>query len=77
MVKMIKQFIEKKKERFRLKDEANLRASFNVKERGGFLWMTYNGVAFYKIAAAENASEIVKKLDDARNCSVEFMRIWK
>lgn len=74
-MKTIKQYIEDKKEKYRLKDEANMKASFKVKERGGFLWLTYNGVAFKKMESSASASDIVKALNMARDCSVEFIRI--
>lgn len=74
-MKTIKQYIEDKKEKLRLKDEANQKSSFKVKERGGFLWLTYNGVAFKKMEPSASAADIVKALNTARDYSVEFGRL--
>lgn len=75
IMKTIKEFIADKKEKCRLQNEANLKSEFKVVERGGFLWLTHNGVAFMKIASLSKAEDVTKELNKARECAVEFDRL--
>lgn len=74
-MKAIKKFIEDKREKSRLQDEANIKAGFKVVERGGFLWLTHNGYAFMKVANLSNAMDIAKELNKARETAIEFERL--
>ena len=71
----IKKYFEDKKEQCRRNHEDFLRENFDVTERGGYLWLTYNGVAFMKVSATSNASDVTDTLNQARDCAVEFERI--
>lgn len=74
-MKKIRDFIEDRKNKARLQNEANLRSDFKVVERGGFLWLTHNGVAFMRVSNLAQAEEVTKELNKARECAVEFERI--
>ena len=71
-MKSLKKYISDKKEEYRLQTENEIKSKFKVKERGGFLWLTHDGVAFMKIANVAQAEEITKELNKARECAVEF-----
>ena len=74
-MKSFKSYIADRREKYRLQDEANLKAEFKVKERGGFLWLTHQGVAFMKVANLAQAEEITRELNKARECAVEFEKL--
>lgn len=71
----IKEYFADKKEKYRLQEEANLKADFNVEERAGSLWLTHRGVAFMRVANLSQAEEVTKELNKARECAVEFERL--
>lgn len=50
----------------------DVHSQFQVKERGGHLWLTHNGVAFLKIDTDERAQFVTDMLNGARNCAVEY-----
>lgn len=74
-MKTIKQYIANQKEQSRLQRESQLKAEFKVQERGGFLWLTHQGVAFLKVANLAQAEDITKELNEARKCAIEFERL--
>lgn len=74
-MKTIKQYIANQKEQSRLQKESQLKAEFKVQERGGFLWLTHQGVVFLKVANLAQAEDITKELNEARKCAIEFERL--
>lgn len=71
-MKSIKEYFAGQKEKFRLQHQEILRESFDVAERGGFIWLTHNGDAFMKVGDLSQASDIAGMLNEARECAVEF-----
>lgn len=47
-------------------------SQFQVKERGGYLWLTHDGVAFLRINADERAQFVTDMLNGARECAMEY-----
>lgn len=74
-MKRIIQHFKNRKERQRLQEEARLRSEFSVVERGGYLWLTHDGVAFMKISSVAYAADAVKELLIARDTAVEFKKL--
>lgn len=74
-MKKIKEYLANYKEQNRLQEEAKVKAEFRVQERGGFLWLTHNGVAFMMITSLSKAEDVTKELSKARECAVEFERL--
>lgn len=74
-MRSFRSYIADRKEKYRLQDEANLKAEFKVSERGGFLWLTHQGVAFMRVANLAQAGDITLELNKARECAVEFEKL--
>lgn len=71
----LKQFIKNRREKKRLKRDVELKSFFKVKERGGRLWLTHDGVAFMEIAPMSLAEDVAKELDKARKTAVEYDKL--
>lgn len=71
----IKEYFNAYKQKIQFEKESQIKADFEVVERGGFLWLTHNGVAFMKIASASQAETVTAVLNKARECAVEFEKL--
>lgn len=71
----LKQLIEKRKEKTRLQKDAELMSEFQVVERGGYIWLTLNGVAFVKFEDGRDVSDITDALKEIRKYAIEFARL--
>lgn len=74
-MKSIKVFFENERLKYRQKYETEIRECFDVTERGGYMWLTYNGVAFKKFDGSLSADEVAQTLNQARDEAVEFIRL--
>lgn len=57
------------------KNKAHVNAvhsQFQVKERGGYLWLTHDGVAFLKMNADDTSANVAGMLKTARENAVEY-----
>lgn len=70
-----KKYIEAQRQKARFERDAETKADFRVVERCGDLWLTHKGVAFKKIAPSVNSGDVALKLNEARECAVEFDRL--
>lgn len=71
----LKQLIEKRKEKTRLQKDAELMSEFQVVERGGYIWLTLNGVAFVKFEDGRDVSDITDALKETRKYAIEYSRL--
>lgn len=60
------------KEKGRLSEIDRLRDTFRIKEKNGALWIMHNETAVDMIPAFASSEEIVKMLEEARCCAVEY-----
>lgn len=74
-MKKLKEIIDAHKRKVQFEKEAEIKADFDVVERGGYLWFTHNGVAFSKIENRTFADEISAALKKAREVAIEFERL--
>lgn len=68
----LKKYISSKKEEMQQQNIAHIRASFDIEERNGAMWLTHAGVAFMKVDDYTSASQAAKMLNEARDCAIEF-----
>lgn len=68
----IKEYIRNKKEKAQSQYEADVRADFRVVEKGGFLWLTHQGIAFMKVESTSKASDVAQRLAHARDTAIEY-----
>lgn len=74
-MKKIKNIISDSREKYRLKDEENIKSDFKVSERKGKLWLTHLGIAFREIEDDMPSSEIARLLNEARQKAIEYERL--
>jgi hypothetical protein len=51
---------------------AEIRDSFQMVEKDGFMWIAVHGVAFRKIPKESTSEEMLNELETARKAAVEF-----
>ena len=71
----LKQLIEKRKEKSRMRRDAELKSEFKVVERNSELWLTHNGVAFMKMPWDMQAHDVAYKLAKVRETAVTFDKL--
>lgn len=50
-------------------------SQFQVKERGGSLWLTHDGVAFMEMSKDTTSAEVAELLNTARMSAITFERL--
>lgn len=71
----IKDFISRRRAKDHECRMDDLRSRFNVKEKGGSLWVVYDGVAFSEIEPTASSKDIVENLKSIRESAVKYMSL--
>ena len=71
----IKQYIAEKRAQSQRQKEENLRNEFEVVERGGYLWLTHEGVAFMKCDSLSYSGDVASELKKVRTTAIEFAKL--
>lgn len=61
--------------RFTLSEEnirQDIRSCFNIAEKDGSLYLTHQGDAFIKFEDTDRVSEVLRKLENARNSAINY-----
>lgn len=74
-MKTICQLIKDKKEQWNNQETERVKSDFKVMERGGILFLTFNGVAFAEMEGKATANEIAEALNLARETATKFERL--
>lgn len=72
MMKTIKEIVAERRLKAKEEHELEIRWQFKVVERGGSLWLTHEGVAFFEIPSGKTASEVAKMLNGARTAAITY-----
>lgn len=72
MINYIKNRWRAYKEKGRLAEMERLRNTFRIQEKNGALWIMHHDTAVDMIPAFASSDEIVRMLDEARCCAVEY-----
>lgn len=72
MINYIQNWWRAYKERGRLSEINRLRDTFRVKEKNGALWIMHGETAVDMVPAFASSDEIVRMLEEARCCAVEY-----
>lgn len=72
MIDYIKNWWRAYKEKGRLAEIERLCDTFRVKEKNGALWIMHGDTAVDMVPAFASSEEIVKMLEEARCCAVEY-----
>lgn len=74
-MKSISQLIKDKKEQWSEKEFERVKSDFKVTERGGILFLTFNGVAFAEMKGNATAAAIAEALNLARETASKFEKL--
>lgn len=78
ILKKIKRELQTRKEaeraRMRGEREAEIRAEVGVKEAGGAIWITVDGVGVRRMSHSDYHYDIMKAVDDTRKAAVDYWR---
>lgn len=72
MINFIKRWLEAFKEKNEVNERNMLRDSFKIKEKNGYLWITHNGTAIFKLEPYASSSEVIRILNETRVFAVEY-----
>lgn len=75
MKKLIRNWIDKKKNKYRRQRDNDIRDEFKVVELDGKLWITHNGTAFAEIDSIQSADEVANRLLKARETAIRYDKL--
>lgn len=75
MRKLIRRWIDRKKDSFRRQRDNDIREEFKVVELDGKLWITHNGVAFEEMDPSKSADEVTHLLLKARETAIRYDKL--
>lgn len=71
----IKDFISRRRAKDHERRMDDLRSRFNVKEKGGIMWVMYDGVAISQIESTASSQDIADCLKFIRESAVKYMSL--
>lgn len=72
---ILKQWLERQKEKNHKEAEEVIRSEFTVKEYSGTFWLCHLGVPYNEMPVNTTIDLIIKKLEEARETAVRFYRL--
>ena len=75
MKKLIRRWIDRKKDSFRKQRDQDIREEFKVAELDGKLWITHNGTAFAEMDPSKSADEVTHMLLRARETAIRHDKL--
>lgn len=71
----IKDFISRRRQKDHERRMEDLRSRFNVEEKGGIIWVVYDGAAIMEISPNVDVKRIAEALEMARNSAVKYQSL--
>lgn len=74
-MKFIKEFIYRRRVQDHQRRMEELRSGFNIKEKGGCLWLMYDDVAIMDVRPDMDSKDIADSLAAIRNSAVKYQSL--